>query len=44
LVTFKNKNLATCNCVKGWSKVAPLQGWGRKAPGKVRVRDAKIVR
>jgi len=27
-----------------WGKVAPWQGWGRKAPGRVRVRDVKFVR
>jgi len=26
LVTFKIKNLATCNYVKNWGKVAPWQG------------------
>jgi len=41
LVTFKIKNLATHNCVKDWVKVAPQQGWGRKAHGRVRVGDAE---
>jgi len=44
LVTFKNKYLATHYCVKDWDKVAPWQGWGREAPGRVRVGDAKFVR
>jgi len=40
LVAFKNKHLETHNCVKDWGKGAPRQGWGRKAPGRVRVGDA----
>jgi len=31
-VTFKNKYLATHNCVKDWAKVAPRQGWEREPP------------
>jgi len=42
LLTFKIKHLVTQNCVKDWGKVAPRQGWGRKAPGRVRERDAKL--
>jgi len=44
LVTFKIKHLAAHNCVKDWGKVALQQGWGRKAPDRVRVGDAKFVR
>jgi hypothetical protein len=44
LVISKIKNLATHTNVKDWGKVAPRQGWGRKAPGRVRVGDAKFVR
>jgi len=43
LVTFKIKNLATCNCVKSSSKAALPQGWGREVPDRVRVGDAKFV-
>ncbi len=41
LVTFKIKNLATSDCVKDWGKVAPQQGLGKEAPGKVWTGDTR---
>jgi len=37
LVTLKIKHLATHKCVKDWGKMAPRQGWGRRAPSRFRV-------
>ena len=42
-VTFKIKNLATCDCVKDSGKAASRQGWGREAPDRARAGNTKIL-